>query len=127
VTELVAAEPGELPPSVANAVLGRASRLGDAARRLVELVAMVPTRVPALVLDVVMPGWPEAAEEPERRHILQVAPGHVSFRHELARTAVRSTVPVARRRLLHAELMRALEAVGADPSEVVHHAEEAGD
>ena len=35
----------ELPPSVANAVLGRASRLDDAARRLVELVSVVPSRV----------------------------------------------------------------------------------
>ena len=35
----------DLPPSVANAVLGRASRLDDAARRLVELVSVVPSRV----------------------------------------------------------------------------------
>lgn len=127
VSELVSAGPGELPPSVTTAVLGRAARLGDGARRLVELVSMVPTRVPAKVLDRVMPGWPEVAEEPERRLLFTVTPGHVAFRHELARAAVRSSVPAARRRLLHAELMRALQAVGADPSEVVHHAEEAGD
>lgn len=67
VSELVSAGPGELPPSVTTAVLGRAARLGDGARRLVELVSMVPTLVPAKVLDRVMPGWPEVAEEPERR------------------------------------------------------------
>ena len=46
----------ELPPSVANAVLGRASRLDDDARRLVELVSVVPNRVRTSVLDAVMPG-----------------------------------------------------------------------
>src|SRR5262249_14070876 len=45
VTELLGAPPDtELPPSVATVVLGRASRLDPEARRLVELVAMVPTR-----------------------------------------------------------------------------------
>ena len=45
VTELLAAPASELPPSVGNAVLGRAARLDDAARRLVELVSVVPHRV----------------------------------------------------------------------------------
>ena len=41
VTELLASrDAAELPPSVANAVLARVSRLDDAARRLVELVSV---------------------------------------------------------------------------------------
>ena len=44
--------------SVANAVRGRASRLDDDARRLVELVSVVPNRVDTSVLDAVMPDWP---------------------------------------------------------------------
>ena len=62
----------ELPPSVTNAVLGRAARLDPDSRRLVELVSVVPNRMPAWVLDAVLPGWPEAAEEPERRQLLSV-------------------------------------------------------
>ncbi|MGH9226554.1 MAG: ATP-binding protein [Acidimicrobiales bacterium] len=126
VTELLAARPAELPPSVANAVLGRASRLGENSRRLVELVSMVPSRVPAHILDMVMPDWPSAAEEPERRQLLTVDPHYVRFRHELARAAIRSSVPAARRRSLHVEILEALLARGADPAEIVHHAEAAG-
>lgn len=122
----VLASPGGLPPSVANAVLGRASRLDDGSRRLIELVSMVPARIDVPVLDVVMPAWPRAAEEPERRQLLQVDRDHVGFRHELARAAIRSSVPVARRRRLHGEILDALLGLGADPSDVVHHAEEAG-
>jgi DNA-binding CsgD family transcriptional regulator len=127
VSELLGADSDELPPSVANAVLGRAARLEDGSRQLIELVAMVPSRIGTAVLDAVMPSWAEAAEEPERRQLLQVDPHQVSVRHELARTAIRSSVPVARRRRLHGEILRALLRVGADPAEIVHHAEEAGD
>ena len=127
VTELLdTPTPSELPPSVANAVLGRASRLDDPARRLVELVSVVPSRVSTAVLDAVMPDWAAAAVEPERRQLLEVDPRYVHFRHELARNAIRSSVPIAARRRLHGEILDALLAAGADPADVVHHAEAAG-
>ncbi|HEY7707421.1 MAG TPA: AAA family ATPase [Gaiellaceae bacterium] len=127
VTELLAArEADALPPSIANAVLGRTSRLEDDARHLVELVSVVPTRVRTSLLDAVMPDWPAAALEPERRQLLEVDAAYVRFRHELARNAIRSNVPIAARRRLHAEILEALLADGADPADIVHHAEAAG-
>jgi len=127
VTELLASRAvDDVPPSVATAVLGRASKLDDASRRLVELVSVVPHRMSTSVLDAVMPGWLAAAEEPERRQLLEVGAKHVQFRHELARTAIRSSVPIAARRRLHAEVLDALLAAGADPADIVHHAEAAG-
>ena len=116
----------DLPPSVANAVLGRASRLDAAARRLVELVSVVPNRVRTSLLDAVMPDWAAAAEEPERRQLLEVDAAYVRFRHELARNAIRSSIPIAARRRLHAEILEALLAADADPADIVHHAEAAG-
>ena len=127
VTELLASRDGdEPPPSVANAVIGRTARLDPPGRRIVELVSVVPNRVSAALLDRVMPGWPAAAEEPERRQLLEVDATHVRFRHELARNAVRSSIPIAARRQLHAEILDALLAANADPADVVHHAEAAG-
>ena len=126
-TELLAARgEAEPPASVANSVLGRLSRLDDDARGLVELVSVVPNRVGTTVLDAALPNWVAAAEEPERHHLLEVEPAHVHFRHELARNVVRSSLPIARRRALHAEVLEALLAEGADPAEIVHHAEAAG-
>ena len=127
VTELVGSRTSALPPSVASAVLGRASRLAQPSRRLVELVSMRPTRIPTGILDLVMPEWEVAAEEPERRQLLNVDLQHVRFRHELARAAIRSSVPAARRRVLNAEILSALLTTGADPADIVYHAEEAGD
>jgi DNA-binding CsgD family transcriptional regulator/tetratricopeptide (TPR) repeat protein len=116
----------DVPPSVANAVLGRASRLESASRRLVELVSVVPSRVSTSLLDAVMPEWAAAAEEPERRQLLEVDPRYVRFRHELTRNAIRSSIPIAARRRLHGEILAALLESGADPTDVVHHAEAAG-
>ena len=127
VTELLASRGSDdVPRSVSTAVLARASRLDDASRRLVELVSVVPNRMSTAVLDAVMPGWPAAAEEPERRQLLEVDMTHVRFRHELARTAIRSSVPIAARRGLHAEVLDALLASAAEPADIVHHAEAAG-
>jgi DNA-binding CsgD family transcriptional regulator/tetratricopeptide (TPR) repeat protein len=127
VTELMAALPEDLPPSVTNAVLGRVSRLGDRAQRLMELVSVVPTRIQTTLLDSVMPAWAVAAEEPERRQLLSVDRHHVRFRHELARSATRMSLPEARRRQLHAQILRVLLDTGADPADIVYHAEQAGD
>jgi DNA-binding CsgD family transcriptional regulator/tetratricopeptide (TPR) repeat protein len=127
VTEMLACrDADEPPPSVANAVLGRAARLDASSRRLVELVSVVPNRVRIPLLDAVMPDWAAAAEEPERRQLLEVNAAHVHFRHELARNAIRSSIPIAARRRLHAEILDVLLATNADPSDVVHHAEAAG-
>jgi predicted ATPase/DNA-binding CsgD family transcriptional regulator len=127
VTELLASRTAEeLPRSIANAVRGRVSRLSDDERRLVELVSVVPNRVATSLLDAVVPDWPAAAEEPERRALLEVQPRYVRFRHELARNAIRSSIPIAARRRLHAEILAALLAADADPADVVHHAEAAG-
>ena len=126
-TELLASRSAdELPRSITNAVRGRVSRLSGEERRLVELVSVVPNRVATSVLDAVLPDWPALAEEPERRALLGVDPRYVRFRHELARNAVRSSIPIAARRRLHAEILAALLSADADPADIVHHAEAAG-
>ncbi len=127
VTELLASRTAaELPRSISNAVLGRAARLDEAGRRLVELVSVVPTRVRASLLDAVMPGWAAAAVEPERRRLLDVDARDVRFRHELARNAILSSLPIAERRRLHGRILEALLEQDADPADIVHHAEAAG-
>jgi predicted ATPase len=102
------------------------SRLGDPARRLLELVSVVPNRVSTSLLDAVLPGWAAAAEEPERRQLLELDGAHVHFRHELARNAVLSSLPASAQRRLHATILDALLAADSDPADIVHHAEAAG-
>ncbi|MGY1700366.1 ATP-binding protein [Geodermatophilus sp. SYSU D00766] len=127
VTELAAEGTDGLPPSVRDAVAGRVAALAPGARALVELVSVVPARTGTDVLDAALPGWEAAAAEPERTGLLRVEPGSVAFRHELARTAVAGTLTAADRRRLHATVLAALQRLGADPADLVHHAEAAGE
>jgi DNA-binding CsgD family transcriptional regulator len=127
VTELLAAEQEGLPASVSQAVLARVARLPEPTRALLNLLAVVPARAETGLLDAVCPSWPEAAAAAEERGVLTVHRGAVAFRHELARRAVEEAMPRSRARQLHARVLSALRARGADPVRLVHHAERAGD
>lgn len=126
VTELLAHGHDPPPPSLANAVLGRVGRLEPATRRLLELICVVPGRVAIEVLDLLEPSWDPLAEQAERRRILHIDRRSVRFLHELTRVAIRSSLPWGRRRQLHGRILDALLELGADPADVVHHAEAAG-
>ncbi len=126
VTELLAHGADTLPPSLAHAVLGRVARLDAGPRELLELVSVVPTRVRTDLLDVVAPEWASDVVPAERRRLLRVERGRVAFVHELARTAVVRHLTAGRRRALHGRVLEGLQQLGADPAEVVHHADHAG-
>ncbi|HEV8461580.1 MAG TPA: AAA family ATPase [Gaiellaceae bacterium] len=126
VTELLCSDDGPLPATVANAVLGRVTRLDERARVLVELLAVVPGRVPTTILDLAMPDWASAAEDPERRRLLEVSPSHVRFRHELVRQAILASLSAIATRQYHGCVVDALLASGGDPADIVHHGEAAG-
>jgi DNA-binding CsgD family transcriptional regulator/tetratricopeptide (TPR) repeat protein len=126
VTELLCSDDGPLPATVANAVLGRVTRLEERARALVELLAVVPGRVPTAILDLAMPDWATAAEDPERRRLLEVSPTHARFRHELVRQAILASLSSVAKRQYHGRVVEALLVSGGDPADIVHHGEAAG-
>jgi DNA-binding CsgD family transcriptional regulator/tetratricopeptide (TPR) repeat protein len=127
VTELLAAQQEGLPASVSQAVLARVARLSEPTRALLDLLAVVPARAETELLDAVCPDWPQVAAPAEERGVIIVDDRAVAFRHELARRAVEEAMPRARARQLHAHVLSALRARGADPARLVHHAERAGD
>jgi DNA-binding CsgD family transcriptional regulator/tetratricopeptide (TPR) repeat protein len=126
VTELLGDDDEELPATVAGAIAGRLARLDARSREVVDVVSVVPGRLPVPLLDLVLPDWMAAAEEPERRRLLEVSPTHVQFRHELARQAALASLSATAQRRLHARVLEALLVTGSDPAEIVHHAERAG-
>ena len=124
-TDITATEP--LPTSVSRAVLSRVARLPESTARLLDLLAVGPTRTDAELLDSLRASWVDDIEAAERSGIVLVDAHAVAFRHELARRAVLDAVPAARRRQLHREVAAALAARGGDPALIVHHAEAGGD
>ena len=115
-----------VPPTVRDAVLARVARLPEPACRALEIVALAGSRVEPDVLEELFTEGLPVIDEPLSRGLL-VQSGHdIMFRHELGRLAVAGEVPAGRRIHIHRRLLAALEARGADPARLAHHADAAG-
>jgi predicted ATPase len=130
VNEILASGDREVPPTVQDAVLARAGRLGTASREVLDAVAVVPPQAELWLLERLVPHTAGALDECLASGILVAAPGEVAFRHELARLAVEESLPHHRVLALHRIALATL----ADPPDstpdlarLAHHAERAGD
>jgi ATP/maltotriose-dependent transcriptional regulator MalT len=123
VTEIAHAGDG-LPASVADAVHGRVQALEPGSRLAVERLSVLPggadhAFAAALGLRT------EDLAAAESHGVLVVDRRVVRFRHELARLAVRASLPVSSRIGHHRAVLEQLLPEG-DPAAILHHAVEAG-
>jgi DNA-binding CsgD family transcriptional regulator/tetratricopeptide (TPR) repeat protein len=128
VTEVLANPGVEVPATVRDAVLARLGGLSEPTQRALELLSTVPGQAERWLVEALLDGEVAALDEAERRGVLEADPGHVWFRHELARRAIErqrsSTARVASNRRVLAELARR---PGVELSRLSHHAHQAGD
>lgn len=130
VTEVLASGESGVPPTVRDAVLARAARLSPAARDLVDLAAVIPTKVERWLLDDTLAPTSTVFDECIEAGMLtgDEGTGTLSFRHELARRALEDALPPGLRQALHARVLRVLEnrpAASVDVARLVHHASHA--
>ena len=126
VTEVLASGTGAVPLSVRDAVLARASKLSPKARQVLDLVSVVPGEaeisLAASILEPTDAQWAESVHQ----GLLRVGDATVTFTHDLQRRAVESALSASERRALNQQVLDTL-GESADPSRLVHHANEAGD
>jgi DNA-binding CsgD family transcriptional regulator/tetratricopeptide (TPR) repeat protein len=128
VTELLATGDRELPATVRDAVLARASRLSAPARQVLAAAAVLGQRADVRLLASVSGQPADAVDECVHRGMLVEDAGGWVFRHELARLAIEQTLSPAARVALHAAALRALQSAGAaGDGRLAHHAEGCGD
>jgi ATP/maltotriose-dependent transcriptional regulator MalT len=130
VTEVLASGGGEMPESVRDAVLARASRLSAAARALLEAVAIAPPQCELWLLEALAGRELEHLEECLASGMLEAHTRGLAFRHELARLALEESLPPNRRLALHRQALTSLAAPPAgapDLARLAHHAEAAAD
>ena len=126
VTEVVAAGVEAVPLSVRDSVLARASKIAPEARRILELVSVSPGDLERSLVDEILDPTQEQLAECTRQGLLRIEGDTVSFRHELQRRAIESSLGTADRRHLNKQVLTAL-GDPADPSRLAHHARETGD
>ncbi|BEP14909.1 AAA family ATPase [Acidothermaceae bacterium B102] len=130
VLEALAGGDAAIPDTVRDAVLARASRLGDQARTLLDAVAVVPPFAEVWLLESLAGEVIEGIDAALTSGMLVATGGGVGFRHELARLAVEEAIPPHRRVALHRLALAALGHPPAGPPDLArlaHHAEAARD
>ena len=122
VTELLRHTQDEVSTSVTDTINSQVMRLTAKGERLVKLTSVVPGRLELGLLDEIDPGLRESIGEAEDAGLLELTADALTFRHELARTAVESALTEPLRRELHREMLAAGERLGLDSARLAHHA-----
>ena len=118
-----------IPPTVQDLVLARFAGLDRTAQAIARLASVVPTRIERWLLEQLLAPPMESLEACLNCGLLLADANSLSFRHELARGAVESAMPLPVAQSLHAQVLAALLASspGAAASRLAHHAAMAGD
>ena len=118
-----------LPPSVRDAVLARADRLTEPARRTLNAAAIFPRRVEAAALLALCgPNAVPGTDACVASGLLVGGEDGFAFRHELARQAVETALTPLLRRDLNARALALLRGRGDAPvARLLHHARDTGD
>ncbi len=124
VTEVLAGSGGGVPATVRDAVLARTAALSDAAHDVLAATAVLG-RAPLAAITAVAGGTSDAVDECVHNGVLVWDGTECTFRHELARRAVDSTLAPGLRAELHRRALAVL--VNADDRRLAHHAVGAGD
>ncbi len=126
VTEVLSSGLDVIPEQCRDAILARVASLSEPTQQALEVVALAGARAEIDVVEELLRDGLAAVDEALVRGLLVEADGALMFRHELARLVVADRAPIGRRIHQHRRLLTALEARGADPARLAHHADAAG-
>jgi DNA-binding CsgD family transcriptional regulator/tetratricopeptide (TPR) repeat protein len=127
-TEVLQAGMRAVPAAARDAVLARAARLGAQARELLDVTALLGSKVEPALIEAVAPGSAALLDEMLASGLLTEDGGRLRFRHEIARLTIEQAIAAHRRGPIHRRVLDALAALGgADDARLAFHAEGAGD
>ncbi|HYP46003.1 MAG TPA: AAA family ATPase [Propionibacteriaceae bacterium] len=126
VSQILAQPDSSLPETVRDAVLARTAKLTPSARHVLELLSCTPEAVTGELLAAlgVTAGTVDVLAT---TGLIERHGRGLTFRHEIARSAVLGAVTAGSEPALHADMIDALERIDGDPSVLAHHAAAAGD
>ncbi len=128
ITEVLAAESGNIPTTIREAVLARAARLSLSGRVVLNAAAVIGPRIESWLLVEVTRAEAGAVAESLALGILHVQDNVFTFRHELSRQVILDSILPHQRTFLHQAVLDALKAsptAQQDVTRLAHHAEAA--
>jgi DNA-binding CsgD family transcriptional regulator/tetratricopeptide (TPR) repeat protein len=126
VTELASVGREEVPASVRDSVVSRIGKLSSTARDMLRVMSVIPDRISGEDIPGLTGGSDDDLAEGENLGLLERDGDLVSFRHELIRHAVESSLTISESVAIHRRLLDVLPD-GTDPSRLVYHARGAND
>jgi DNA-binding CsgD family transcriptional regulator/tetratricopeptide (TPR) repeat protein len=126
-TEFLSSGRERVPASVVDSISARLARCSPEARRVLDLLAVMPGKSERRLLETLVPEAGPALDECRVRGLIDYDRGTAWFRHELARRAAEHLLSEEERRRLHASVLSVLASDAADPALMVHHADAAED
>lgn len=118
----------ELPATVREAVLARFDRFPKSCQRVLQTIAVFPRRAEVWAIQQICPKEFDEIGRAILAGLIIAGDGVYSFRHEIARRAVESTIsPDTRREINRATLKVLRSDANVAISRLVHHAEAAGE
>jgi len=129
VTEVLRDTGSTVPATVQDVVLARAARLPEAAQQILKLASVVPGHVERWLVDELLAPQLGDLEACLGSGLLLAEGEHLSFRHELGRVAIETSLSAPLAQSLHARVLAALAAPHRQvpPARLVHHALRAHD
>jgi len=109
-------------------VLARAARLSLQARKLLDVAALIGTRIEPQLIEATSADSAAPMDEILASGLIVEDGPRLKFRHEIARLAAEQAIRAHRRGAIHARILAALRTLGCeDDARMAFHAEEAGD
>lgn len=127
-SELISSEDAGIPGTVTDAILAKAARLSAAARKLLNLISVVPGKCEIRFLDAAFENTYDLLDECSENGLLTVDRDFTAFKHELARLAIEDALPAGQRSKWNAYMLGALRRFQPEAlARLAHHADMSGD
>ena len=127
VREVLAAPSNTVPETVRDAVLSRLAQCPPEARKLAELVSLIPGGTELWLARAILGEVNAAVDAITAAGLLTRHDDILTFRHELGRLAVESTLTLSSAQALHRDILARLSERQTHVSRLVHHASRAHD
>jgi DNA-binding CsgD family transcriptional regulator len=130
VTEILSSYSLGVPDSIRDAILSAHSRTDEGARQVWDLLSVIPTSFEVKYLEKFQPLYATAIENCLNHQILLIQDGFISFKHELFRRTIESSLSPLKRLALNKKILELLREVFEQNGEIeriIHHAKNAND